>query len=534
MNMSPFSSSTRTTTILESKTGFCREFGSSESNSSTTCFDGKSGVHLNSTPKNPAPEGLCIEKIGNGSYLNMAAHPDGSDRVFLSNQEGKIFLARVPPQGSGKALELNESTPAFLDLTSVVHYDAEFGMLGIAFHPNFTSNGRFFVSYNCDRNKGGTWCSGRCSCNVESGCDLSKLGNDNGALPCQYQSVIAEFTASEDFMSANPSEVRRIFTMGLPFTTHHAGQILFGPTDGYLYFMMGDGGKDDDVFNFAQNKKSLLGKIMRFDVDLIPSGNVSDDSWGNYSIPNDNPYVEQPELRPEIWALGFRNPWRCSFDSERPWYFFCADVGQDNYEEVDLVSKGGNYGWSIYEGPVIFKHSLITSNATANTIFPVMSYNRSIIKDSDAKSASITGGYVYRSQTDPCMFGRYLFADLYATSIWQGTETPENSGNYSTTQLRFNCATDSPIACDYKQGVSIPSLQLIFSFGEDKHRDVFILASSGVYRVVPPSRCNYDCPTETIATPSTRPSSSSSCLSGALGQLKNIILFFFFFFTLCC
>lgn len=270
MNRSLFSSST---TILESKTDFCREFGSSESNNLTTCFDGKSGVHINSTAKNsaPAPKGLCIEKLGNGSYLNMVAHPDGSDRVFLSNQEGKIFLARVPPQGSGRTLELNKSTSAFLDLTNVVHYDAEFGMLGIAFHPNFTSNGRFFVSYNCDKNKGGTSCVGRCSCNVESGCDISELGNDNGALPCQYQSVIAEFTASKDFMSANPSEVRRIFTMGLPFTTHHAGQILFGLTDGYLYFMMGDGSKDGDVFNFAQNKKSLLGKIMRFDVDLIPS-----------------------------------------------------------------------------------------------------------------------------------------------------------------------------------------------------------------------------------------------------------------------
>lgn len=118
--------------------------------------------------------------------------------------------------------------------------------------------------------------------------------------------------------------------MGLPFTSHHAGQILFGPSDGYLYFMMGDGGGGADPYNFSQNKKSLLGKIMRLDVDNIPS--ASDISrrglWGNYSIPKDNPFREDKELEPEIWAVGLRNPWRCSFDSSRPSYFMCADVGQ--------------------------------------------------------------------------------------------------------------------------------------------------------------------------------------------------------------
>lgn len=152
--------------------------------------------------------------------------------------------------------------------------------------------------------------------------------------------------------------------MGLPFTSHHAGQILFGP-DGYLYFMMGDGGGGADPYNFSQNKKSLLGKIMRLDVDNIPSGytlafvyvvakfvtchsiigmffvvyqdpqmssGASEISkmglWGNYSIPKDNPFREDKELEPEIWAIGLRNPWRCSFDSSRPSYFMCADVGQ--------------------------------------------------------------------------------------------------------------------------------------------------------------------------------------------------------------
>ena len=127
--------------------------------------------------------------------------------------------------------------------------------------------------------------------------------------------------------------------MGLPFTSHHAGQILFGPSDGYLYFMMGDGGGGADPYNFSQNKKSLLGKIMRLDVDNIPSASEISKRglWGNYSIPKDNPFREDKELEPEIWAVGLRNPWRCSFDSSRPSYFMCADVGQVNEWFVSSV-----------------------------------------------------------------------------------------------------------------------------------------------------------------------------------------------------
>ncbi|KAL1541560.1 hipl1 protein [Salvia divinorum] len=185
----------------------------------------------------------------------MVGHPDGSNRAFFSNQQGKIWLATIPSQGSGGVLELDEATP-FLDLTDEVHFDSEFGLLGIAFHPKFTENGRFFASFNCDKAK---WpaCAGRCTCNSDVKCDPSKLNPENGANPCQFQSVIAEFTANGTASQpslANPLEVRRIFTMGLPFTSHHAGQILFGPEDGHLYFMMGDGGgARGDPFNFAQN-----------------------------------------------------------------------------------------------------------------------------------------------------------------------------------------------------------------------------------------------------------------------------------------
>ncbi|RRT70189.1 hypothetical protein B296_00022514 [Ensete ventricosum] len=193
--------SSKLTDIWQSETDFCRAFGGSSSDN-TLCFNGNS-ASFNESVDSTTPKGLCLERIGNGSYLNMAAHPDGSNRVFLSNQAGKIWLATVPDHGSGGTLELDESNP-FLDLTDEVHYDTELGLMGLAFHPNFATNGRFFVSYNCDK-VGSASCSGRCSCNSDVGCDPSKLGIDNGAQPCQYQTVVAEFTANGS--SSTPATV---------------------------------------------------------------------------------------------------------------------------------------------------------------------------------------------------------------------------------------------------------------------------------------------------------------------------------------
>ncbi|KAG8081005.1 hypothetical protein GUJ93_ZPchr0007g6159 [Zizania palustris] len=160
--------------------------------------------------------GMCLERIGNGSYLNMAPHPDGSNRVFLSNQAGKVFLATMPEQGSGKTLQLDVTTP-FLDITDEVHFDNEFGLLGLAFHPDFAKNGRFFVSYSCDKTQSAS-CSGRCACNSDVGCDPSKLGADNGAQPCQFQSVIAEYTANAS--SGSPSKVRAFLPQPNPSPAH--------------------------------------------------------------------------------------------------------------------------------------------------------------------------------------------------------------------------------------------------------------------------------------------------------------------------
>lgn len=514
-------SSNKLTNLWQSQSDFCDSLGGA-SEDGMACFSGES-VTLNSTGIPSPPNGMCLEKIGNGSYINMVAHPDGSNRAFFSNQQGVISLATIPDEGAGGILEL-ETNP-FLDLTDEVHFDTEFGLLGIAFHPKFLENGRFFASFSCDKANGPN-CDGRCACNSDVNCDPSKLSPDSGTEPCRYQSVIAEFTvngsAHQPSMAnrANPSEVRRIFTMGLPFTAHHGGQILFGPNDGYLYFMMGDGGGMDDPYNFSQNKKSLLGKIMRFDIDKTPSSDEVNelDLWGNYTIPVDNPYANIKGLAKEIWAMGLRNPWRCSFDSTRPSYFLCADVGQDHYEEVDLITKEGNYGWRVYEGPYLFSPSQSpggnTSPSSIKAIFPVMGYNHSEVNTSEG-SASITGGYFYRSTTDPCMYGKYLYADLYAGAIWVGSENPIDSGKFVSSKISFNCAHDSPINCSFSPESSLPALSYIFSFGEDNKKDVYLLTNSGVYRIVRASRCNYMCAKETTSnTASQGPASSPRSEAG--------------------
>ncbi|XP_023743785.1 HIPL1 protein [Lactuca sativa] len=514
---SSHNTSTKLTDLWQSRSDFCTAFGQTQTEKSQSqCFNG-TPIQLTETETPGPPKGLCLEKLGDKGYINMAAHPDGSNRVFLSDLPGKIWIVTVPSHGSGDGLGFDGSSP-FVDLTDQVKFDTVFGLMGIAFHPKFVENGRFFASFNCDKEKSAT-CSGRCGCNSDVGCDPSKIVGAGNEHPCQYHTVVAEYTVNgtgsgsdpKREIKGKPTEVRRIFTMGLPFTNNHGGQILFGPNDGYMYIMLGDGGGRDGPFGFAQNKKSLLGKIMRVDVDTFPKDDLN--LWGNYSIPRDNPYSEDKELLPEIWALGLRNPWRCSFDSERPSYFLCTDVGQDRYEEIDVITKGGNYGWSIYEGhlPVNSKEN-ITSNNSKDVIFPTMGYNHYDVNKKEG-SAAITGGYFYRSTTDPCLYGSYLYADLYATALWAAFETPSNSGNFTTTSIPFSCAHDSPLECTSVPNTNLASLGYIYSFGEDNQKDIYVLASTGVYRVVRPSRCSYSCSKEN-ATESVTPRGSPPSSKG--------------------
>ncbi|KAL2924951.1 HIPL2 protein [Bienertia sinuspersici] len=277
---------------------------------------------------------------------------------------------------------------------------------------------------------------------------------------------------------------------------------------------------------------------MRIDVDTIPSEKEINNLglWGNYSVPRDNPYSEDKDLAPEIWAMGFRNPWRCSFDAERPSYFICGDVGEDQYEEIDVVTKGGNYGWGEYEGPISVSSGNVTNNssATENLIFPVAGYTHSEINKKTG-SAAISGGFFYRSDTDPCMSGRYLYGDLYASNIWAALENPENSGNFSTAELSFSCAKDSPQQCGAVPGTTLPALGYIYSFAQDNRKDILLLASTGVYRVVRPSRCNYACSKEVLKPATGSSPSPSSPSSGAqpVASLKGWLFFLSFLILQC-
>lgn len=220
---------------------------------------------------------------------------------------------------------------------------------------------------------------------------------------------------------------------------------------------------------------------------------------------------------------------------------------------MDIITKGGNYGWRVYEGPLLFVPNAAPGGSTPvdsiTPIFPVMGYNHSSM-NKNVGSASITGGYFYRSKTDPCMYGRYvclyfkedanidgkkesfkpilimiflnryLYGDLYASAIWAGTENPENSGNFTSNEIPFSCASDSPIPCSPTPGSPLPALGYLFSFGEDNNKDIYLLTSSGVYRVVPPSRCKYTCSLENVTTTVGSSSPTPSPPSHA-GRLTN-------------
>ncbi|MCL7039269.1 hypothetical protein MKW94_019451 [Papaver nudicaule] len=540
MEVSVRSASSKLADLWTSNTSFCKAFGGSPDDG-MVCFNGTSAVLRNTENPQP-PNGICLEKVANGSYLDMTAHPDGSSRVFLASQQGKVWLVNVPEEGAGEEMVLDESNP-FVDLSDTVHVSTELGLMSVAFHPNFAHNGRFFGSYNCDRDH---WsgCSGRCSCNTDVDCNPAKLHTRYGDRPCQFHTVISEYTANSsgsDPSSAtkgDPVEVRRIFTMGIAYTIANGGQILFGP-DGYLYFMTGDGETELDQYNLAQNKKSLLGKILRFDVDNFPSEAELNklNAWGNYSIPKDNPFIRDKDSLPEIWALGLRNPWRCSFDSERPSYFLCIDSGKDQYEEVNIATKGGNYGWPYFEGTFPF-HSQNSSrenkdnNSTTNLIYPLMGYDHSLANTNEG-SSSIAGGFVYRSNTDPCLYGKYLFSDLYGFAMWAGTENPVNSGSFTTAKVPFSCSRNSPIQCNLEKEKSHLNLGYVFALGKDNKKDIYLLTSNGVLRIAPPSRCNYICSKENVTAyqnPQHVPSNSSNGVD-LNGLLKKLLLICYSF---CC
>src|SRR5438067_809363 len=258
-------------------------------------------------PGPPSPLVLAVNPVVSGlsAPVDLQNPNDGTGRLFVVEQQGMIRIV------TNNSLL---STP-FLDIHNQVDFGGEKGLLGLAFHPSYSQNRRFFVNY--DR--------------VVSG---------------QMQTVISEFqTSASNPNQADPTSERILFTVNQPFPNHKGGQLAFGPK-GFLYIGLGDGGSAGDPFGNGQNLQTLLGKMLRIDVDHTSPGLP-------YAIPSDNPFLNGTD-RGEIWAYGFRNPWRFSFDPADG-RLFVGDVGQDKYEEIDIAQKGGNFGWNIMEGLHCFK-----------------------------------------------------------------------------------------------------------------------------------------------------------------------------------
>jgi glucose/arabinose dehydrogenase len=325
-------------------------------------------------PTFPDPVKYAWKSVFSGLELpvDIQNAGDGSGRLFIVEKRGRILL-----WASG------EFKPSiFLDITGRVYsQNTEQGLLGLAFHPDYAQNGLFFVNY----------------------IDLN--GN----------TVIARFhVLSNDPKQSDPASEVDLLHVDQPYPNHNGGGLAFGP-DGYLYIGLGDGGSGGDPLGNGQNLQTLLGKILRIDVD----------HGDNYAIPPDNPFVKDGGL-PEIWAYGLRNPWRFSFD-RLTGDLFIADVGQDAWEEVDVVHAGTpggmNFGWSYYEGNHLYKNQ---PPANAGFTFPVAEY-------SHAEGCSVTGGYVLHGKVLPAWEGIYLYGDYCSGTVWGLAR--DGQGNWQVRQL---------------------------------------------------------------------------------------------------
>lgn len=328
---------------------------------------------------------------------------DGSGRLFIVEQPGRV---RVYKQG--RLL----GTP-FLDVTEAVSFGGERGLLGLAFHPAYQENGRLFVNYS---------------------------------RALDGATVVAEYRVSSDPDRARPEE-KVLLVVEQPYSNHNGGMVAFGP-DGYLYIGMGDGGAGGDPGDRGQRRGELLGKVLRIDVE----------GKSPYAVPRDNPFVEGGG-RPEIFAYGFRNPWRFSFDRQtgRLW---AADVGQNAYEEVSVVRRGGNYGWRIMEGAHCFEPP--TGCNRQGLELPIAEYRNA------GARCSITGGYVYRGNGVPELRGWYLFGDYCSGEIFGVSEAVATDG---TAVAQHSVLLDTDLR--------------ISSFGEDESGGLYVVDhEGGVYRIV--------------------------------------------------
>lgn len=288
---------------------------------------------------------------------------DGSNRLFVVEQPG---LIRVFDKSTAKPT-------VFLDIAKNVEYGGEMGLLGLAFHPDFEKNGYFYVNYNRKN---------------------------------PLRTVISQFKVSKNSLNkVDPASEQVLLTFKQPYSNHNGGKLAFGP-DGFLYIATGDGGSGGDPQNNGQNKATYLGKILRIDVNSTVGGLP-------YGIPKDNPFVNDGQAKAEIYAYGLRNPWRFSFDPQTK-QLWAGDVGQNELEEINIITKGGNYGWRIKEADECFNPK--RDCVEKGLIDPVLEYSHA------NGDVSVTGGAVYRGKKMPALQGKYIYADYASGRVWALTK----------------------------------------------------------------------------------------------------------------
>src|SRR5262245_25724041 len=313
--------------------------------------------------------------------LAMLQAPGDDSRWFVLQKTGtvRVFANAANPTASN-----------FIALA--VNSNSEGGLLGMAFHPQWATNRQVFLSFT------------------------------EGTQGTSMISVVARYTSTDNGATLNPATRTDIIRVNQPFENHDGGGIAFGP-DGYLYFGLGDGGSGGDPLSTAQDTTDLLGSMLRLDIDT---------AGPPYEIPADNPFAGQalcgPDHNvqanscPETYAWGFRNPWRWSFDSANG-DLWVGDVGQDAFEEIDRVQRGGNYGWDCREGTSAYSAPAASCSTATGLINPVHQYGRSL-------GYSVTGGYVYRGSVMPALVGSYLFSDYGSGRIWRLVSN--GSGGYTS------------------------------------------------------------------------------------------------------
>jgi glucose/arabinose dehydrogenase len=416
-------------------------------------------------PMPPPPSGAAIglQLVAGGlvAPVKLVPAPDGTGRLFVVDQIGEIRLI----DAAGALLPTS-----FLDVRArLVTLDSSYderGLLGLALHPGFASNGRFFVFYTAPR---------------------------GGDLPAEFDSEthVSEFRVSGDPNRADSASERLILRIGKPQSNHNGGDLAFGP-DGFLYISVGDGGGANDSgaghspnLGNGQDLSTLLGKILRIDVN----------SGDPYGIPPDNPFVSRAGARPEIFAYGFRNPFRFSFDPGGSRRLFVADVGQNLFEEVDIVVAGGNYGWNIREGAHCFSTQNPSSppESCASTgvdgaalIDPIVEYPHND-PAGGPQGLAVIGGHVYRGAAVTTLDGQYVLGD------WSRGFFSAGGSLFAATEGLDGRWTLSEFTVAGAAGGRLGSF--VLGFGQDVAGEVYVLTShdsgpSGttgrVLKLVPP------------------------------------------------